>query len=103
MPQICDPLIKLEKPVFAGSAFADDYSFILHTPYSDLVYIMAISEQTMITTSKDVLEILGTLSQPDNVLLALRYADSELREWEQEVLENVCLTIEADTDTIFHT
>ncbi|NIG98427.1 MAG: YqgE/AlgH family protein [Serratia symbiotica] len=103
MPQIRDPAINLEKPVFAGGPLADDCGFILHTPCQGFGYSMAISEQTMITTSKDVLETLGTPEQPDNVLVALGYAGWEVGQLEQEVLENVWLTLAADTDTLFHT
>ena len=42
----------------------------------------------MITTSKDVLETLGTPEQPDDVLVALGYAGWEKGQLEQEVLEN---------------
>jgi putative transcriptional regulator len=57
----------------------------------------------MITTSKDVLETLGTPDQPENVLLALGYAAWERGQLEQEVLENAWLTTEADIDILFHT
>lgn len=57
----------------------------------------------MITTSKDVLETLGTPEQPDDVLVALGYAGWEKGQLEQEVLENARLTIEANTDILFRT
>ena len=57
----------------------------------------------MITTSKDVLETLGTPEQPDDVLVALGYAGWEKGQLEQEVLENAWLTIEANTDILFRT
>jgi putative transcriptional regulator len=44
-------------------------------PYHSFGYSMEISEQNMIITSKEVLKILGTLEQPDNVLVYLGYAD----------------------------
>ncbi|VAX77075.1 UPF0301 protein YqgE [Serratia symbiotica] len=103
LPSPRDPAINLENPVFSGGPLADNCGFILHTPCQGFGYSMAISEQTMITTSKDVLGTLGTPEQPDNVLVALGYAGWEGGQLEQEVRENVWLTLEADTDTLFHT
>ncbi|MBP1132069.1 MULTISPECIES: YqgE/AlgH family protein [Serratia] len=103
MPQARDPAISLDKPVFAGGPLADDRGFILHTPCEGFGSSIQISPETMITTSKDVLETLGTADQPDDVLVALGYAGWEKGQLEQEVLENAWLTIEADANILFHT
>ncbi len=50
----------------------------------------------MITTSRDVLETLGTDKQPSNVLVALGYASWEKGQLEQEILDNARLTAPAD-------
>ncbi|GAA3582795.1 MAG: YqgE/AlgH family protein [Gibbsiella quercinecans] len=102
-PSPRDPAISLDKPVFAGGPLADDRGFILHTPCEGFASSIMISADTMITTSKDVLETLGTAEQPDDVLVALGYAGWEKGQLEQEVLENTWLTIEADADILFHT
>ena len=57
----------------------------------------------MITTSKDVLETLGTPNQPHNVLVALGYAGWEKGQLEQELLENAWLTSPADSEILFNT
>ncbi|MFI8417928.1 YqgE/AlgH family protein [Serratia sp. NPDC078593] len=103
LPRERDPSIILDKPVFAGGPLADDRGFILHTPRSGFDSSIQISPDTMITTSKDVLETLGTPEQPQDVLVALGYAGWEKNQLEQEVLENVWLTCEADSDILFHT
>lgn len=103
MPPARDPVISLDKPVFAGGPLADDRGFILHTPRHGFGASIQISPNTMITTSKDVLETLGTPEQPDDVLVALGYAGWEKGQLEQEVLENAWLTIEANTDILFRT
>ncbi|SUI46084.1 RNAse H domain protein, YqgF family [Serratia marcescens] len=103
MPPARDPAISLDKPVFAGGPLADDRGFILHTPRHGFGASIQISPNTMITTSKDVLETLGTPEQPDDVLVALGYAGWEKGQLEQEVLENAWLTIEANTDILFRT
>ncbi|MEG3133448.1 YqgE/AlgH family protein [Rouxiella sp. T17] len=98
-----DPSINLDRPVFAGGPLADDRGFILHTPRQGFGSSIQISDQTMITTSKDVLETLGTPDQPKDVLVALGYAAWEQGQLEQELLNNSWLTIEASCDIIFRT
>ncbi len=98
-----DPAINLDRPVFSGGPLADDRGFILHTPCEGFGSSIRISDQTMITTSKDVLETLGTPDQPKDVLVALGYAAWEQGQLEQELLNNSWLTIEANSDIIFRT
>ncbi|QHA88069.1 YqgE/AlgH family protein [Serratia rhizosphaerae] len=98
-----DPAISLDKPVYAGGPLADDRGFILHTPQPGFDASIQISPETMITTSRDVLETLGTPEQPQEVLVALGYAGWEKGQLEQEVLENAWLTAEADSEILFHT
>ncbi|ATA26553.1 hypothetical protein BIY26_06670 [Brenneria goodwinii] len=98
-----DPSINLDKPVFSGGPLADDRGFILHTPRSGFGSSISISEDTMITTSKDVLETLGTADQPENMLVALGYSAWEEGQLEDELLDNTWLTTPADKDILFNT
>lgn len=102
-PSPRDPAIRLDKPVLAGGPLAEDRGFILHSPRLGFGSSIPISADTMITTSKDVLETFGTAEQPKNLLVALGYAGWQQGQLEQEVLDNAWLTIEADTDILFHT
>lgn len=54
----------------------------------------------MITTSRDVLETLGTDRQPGNVLVALGYSSWEKGQLEQEILDNARLTAPADQNIL---
>lgn len=103
LPAERDPAIRLDKPVFSGGPLADDRGFILHTPREGFGSSIKISPDTMITTSKDVLETLGTPDQPQDVLVALGYASWDQGQLEKELLENAWLTTEASTDILFHT
>ncbi|ALG77556.1 TPA: YqgE/AlgH family protein [Yersinia enterocolitica] len=98
-----DPSIRLDKAVLAGGPLAEDRGFILHSPQEGFGSSIPISPDTMITTSKDVLETLGTPEQPKNLLVALGYAGWQQGQLEQELLDNAWLTIEADTDILFNT
>ncbi len=102
-PEPRDPDIRLDKPVFLGGPLAEDRGFILHTPPDMFSSSIRISENTIITTSKDVLETLGTSAQPSDVLLALGYASWEKDQLEQEILDNAWLTAPATNKLIFHT
>ena len=57
----------------------------------------------MITTSRDILETLGTPNQPKQVLVALGYAGWEKDQLEEEIKANAWLTVEADPDILFNT
>ncbi|MCL6405694.1 YqgE/AlgH family protein [Dickeya dadantii] len=102
-PNPRDTTIRLDKPVFSGGPLADDRGFILHTPLPGFASSISISDETMITTSKDVLETLGTPEQPHNTLVALGYSAWESGQLEEELLENAWLTVQADHHLLFHT
>ena len=57
----------------------------------------------MITTSRDVLETIGTAKQPTDVIVALGYSSWEKGQLEQEILDNAWLTAPADASILFHT
>ena len=96
------PEIRLDKPVMLGGPLAEDRGFILHTPpgFSSSIRV---SDNTVVTTSRDVLETLGTASQPTDVLVALGYASWEKGQLEQEILDNAWLTAPADLNILFKT
>ena len=96
------PEIRLDKPVMLGGPLAEDRGFILHTPpvFSSSIRI---SDNTVVTTSRDVLETLGTANQPSEVLVALGYASWEKGQLEQEILDNAWLTAPADMNILFKT
>ncbi|MEG5993018.1 YqgE/AlgH family protein [Enterobacter hormaechei] len=96
------PELRLDKPVMLGGPLAEDRGFILHTPpvFSSSIRI---SDNTVVTTSRDVLETLGTASQPSEVLVALGYASWEKGQLEQEILDNAWLTAPADMNILFKT
>lgn len=95
---------RLEKIVFVGGPLAADRGFILHSAqssiYASSIYI---SENTVITTSRDVLETIGTIKQPENLLVALGYCAWKKNQLENEILENIWLTTPATNNLIFET
>ncbi|EJF28955.1 YqgE/AlgH family protein [Enterobacter sp. Ap-916] len=102
-PDPRDATIRLDKPVFIGGPLAEDRGFILHSPPDNFGSSIRISDDTVITTSRDVLETLGTAKQPKEVIVALGYASWEKGQLEQEIMENSWLTAPASPEILFHT
>jgi putative transcriptional regulator len=102
-PEERDPDIRLDKPVLLGGPLAEDRGFILHTPPNNFSSSIRVSDNTIITTSRDVLETLGTARQPKDVLVALGYSSWEKGQLEQEILDNAWLTAPADLNILFKT
>ncbi|AJZ91154.1 YqgE/AlgH family protein [Enterobacter sp. Ap-1006] len=102
-PDPRDETIRLDKPVFIGGPLAEDRGFILHSPPDNFGSSIRISDDTVITTSRDVLETLGTAKQPKEVIVALGYASWEKGQLEQEIMENSWLTAPASPEILFHT
>lgn len=98
-----DPSIRLDNPVFSGGPLLDDRGFILHTPIKGFGSSVNISSKAMITTSKDILETLGTPNQPKDVLVALGYSGWDKGQLEHELMENTWLTAPANETILFHT
>lgn len=103
MPTLRAPDAKLDKPVFAGGPLAEDRGFILHSAQRTFASSIRVSDNTVITTSRDVLETLGTPEQPENVLVALGYCAWEKGQLESELLENAWLTTSANSLILFQT
>jgi len=98
-----DPAIRLDKPVFTGGPLAEDRGFILHSAQRTFTSSIRVSDNTVITTSRDVLESIGTASQPKNVLVALGYCAWEKDQLENELMENAWLTTPANSNILFQT
>lgn len=102
-PDPPDTSVRLDKPVFIGGPLAEDRGFILHSPSDNFGSSIRISDDTVMTTSRDVLETLGTAKQPKEVIVALGYASWEKGQLEQEIMENSWLTAPASPEILFHT
>lgn len=63
---------------------AEDRGFILHTPPSNFTSSIRISDNTVMTTSRDVLETLGTDKQPSDVMVALGYSSGIKANWNKK-------------------
>ncbi|AMG32124.1 YqgE/AlgH family protein [Grimontia hollisae] len=95
--------VSLNQPVLFGGPVSEDRGFVLHKNTKLFGSSIQLSEELTVTTSKDILSILGTNEEPEQFIVALGYAGWDAGQLEQELAENSWLTIEADPTVIFDT
>lgn len=93
----------LEQLVLSGGPISQNRGFVLHQTQPGWKSSLALSEDIMITTSKDILLALGTNKAPEQFMVTLGYAGWEPGQLEAELQSNTWLTIDADSDILFNT
>ncbi|MGL5948031.1 MAG: YqgE/AlgH family protein [Aeromonas sp.] len=93
----------LSQPVMQGGPVHSDRGFVLHTPLTGFSSSVRVCDELMITTSKDILETLGSPQAPDQWLVALGHAGWSAGQLEQEIAHGSWLVIPADPKLIFNT
>nr|WP_297348172.1 YqgE/AlgH family protein [uncultured Glaciecola sp.] len=94
---------KSENIVLCGGPVHQDRGFILHGSQQGWSSSVAVTPEIMITTSKDILSVIGNNLGPEKSLIALGHAGWEAGQLEQELQENTWLTVEADDELLFNT
>lgn len=93
----------LSQQVLSGGPVATDRGFVLHSPQKQWSSSLSLSDEVMITTSKDILLALGTDEAPKDYLVTLGYAGWEPGQLEKELQENAWLTLAANKEILFNT
>ncbi|MES1981340.1 MAG: YqgE/AlgH family protein [Pseudomonadota bacterium] len=104
LEQIKIPLEKTELgslPVYYGGPVQTDRGFVLHEPIGQWQSTLPINAKIGLTTSKDILEAIGTGQGPHNTLVTLGYAGWEPGQLEHELALNAWLTVPASEHIIF--
>ena len=94
---------ELSQQVLTGGPVSPDRGFVLHSPQKGWSSSLALSDEIMITTSKDILMSLGSEEAPEKFMVTLGYAGWGPGQLEQELQDNSWLTIPADSDILFNT
>ncbi len=89
------------QPVLLGGPVQVDRAFILHKPVTPWQATMKISDEIALTSSKDILESIGTEIAPESMLVALGYAGWVPGQLDNEILQNAWLTVPADDEILF--
>jgi putative transcriptional regulator len=87
--------------VCAGGPIQHDRGFVLHLAKPGYSSSMQVSDELMVTTSKDILLDLTTDQAPEKFILALGYAGWTAGQLEQEIADNAWLVIPADSGIMF--
>lgn len=93
----------LEQLVLSGGPISQNRGFVLHRTQSGWKSSLALSDDIMITTSKDILMALGTEKAPDQFMVTLGYAGWGPGQLEAELQANSWLNIDADSNILFNT
>jgi putative transcriptional regulator len=100
----CDGKPSLDdKHVLSGGPVQPDRGFVLHNGSKQWSSSLKLKDDIIVTTSKDILEQLGSESGPQEYILTLGYAGWSAGQLEQEIADNSWLTIDADPALIFNT
>jgi len=97
----CDDESIRRRPVLEGGPVAPDRGFVLHSPMAGYESSMAVGEDIMVTTSRDVLAEIAVGKGPEKYLVALGYAGWGGGQLEGEMLANAWLSVAADTTIVF--
>ncbi|PMH43736.1 hypothetical protein BCU68_13425 [Vibrio sp. 10N.286.49.B3] len=98
LPKFDDSLNNL---VLNGGPVAEDRGFILHQPKDKYGSSIQMSDNTVVTTSIDILDTLGTEAEPSQYIVALGCSSWEAGQLETELAENSWLTVEADASILY--
>ncbi|OBU06050.1 YqgE/AlgH family protein [Morganella psychrotolerans] len=102
-PETRDDNQSLEKPVLIGGPVSEEHGFVLHSGDQEYAASTRLADDLFLTTSKDVLEALGTSRQPARYLMTLGYASWTAGQLEREIMENSWLVADATQNLIFRT
>ncbi|MBC7513593.1 MAG: YqgE/AlgH family protein [Herminiimonas sp.] len=92
-----------KQPVMFGGPVQVERGFVLHAPAGDYSSMIRINPDVALTTSKDVLEAVGSGSGPQQFLVSLGWAGWGAGQLEDEIARNGWLTVAASRDIIFDT
>ncbi len=96
-----DPITSLGSAVLIGGPVNQERGFVLHTPQTNWNNSQSLTDEIMLTTSRDVLTSLGTDAAPENFIVTLGYAGWSKEQLEQELAENTWLSIPATKELLF--
>lgn len=89
-------------PVYFGGPVQTDRGFVLHRPAGNWQSSLNVNTDIALTSSRDILQVMGSTGSPEEVLVSLGYAGWTAGQLEWELSQNAWLTVEADQSIIFN-
>jgi putative transcriptional regulator len=90
-----------DMPVYFGGPVQTDRGFVLHVPRGEWSSTLPVRESIGLTTSRDILEAVGSGTGPEKIIVTLGYSGWAAGQLEHEILQNAWLTVEASEQIIF--
>lgn len=100
-PAPSEAQIMEQEQVLAGGPVERHKGFILHEAGQEWDYTLPITDDIAMSMSRDILEAIAEGKGPDHYLVSLGCAGWEAGQLEQEITDNVWLTVPADPDLLF--
>jgi putative transcriptional regulator len=88
-------------PVYFGGPVQTDRGFVLHRPVGDWQATLAVNGDIGLTSSRDILQAVGSRGEPAEIIVTLGYAGWAAGQLEWELAQNAWLTVAADPRVIF--
>lgn len=89
------------RPVMFGGPVQIERGFVLHSPLGDYSSTMQVTDEVVLTTSKDILEAVAAGHGPKKLLVTLGCAGWSAGQLEEEIARNGWLTVPADNAILF--
>jgi putative transcriptional regulator len=90
-----------DAPVYFGGPVQTDRGFVLHRPVGEWQSSLKVNGDIALTSSKDILQAVGSSGEPSEVLITLGYSGWGAGQLEEELAQNAWLTVPADAQIIF--
>lgn len=88
-------------PVYFGGPVQTDRGFVLHRPVGGWQSTLAVNDHIGLTSSRDVLQSVGSEGDPHEILVTLGYAGWSAGQLEDELAQNAWLTVPATPHVLF--
>ncbi len=88
-------------PVYFGGPVQTDRGFVLHRPLGHWQSTLEVKDGIGLTSSRDILDEMGTTGTPADILVSLGYAGWSAGQLEWELAQNAWLTVAADPKILF--
>jgi putative transcriptional regulator len=90
-----------DRPVYMGGPVQGDRGFVLHEPLGNWEATLKVTENTGVTSSRDILEAIAHGSGPEKSFITLGYAGWGPGQLEQEIAANAWLSGPASSRIVF--
>lgn len=88
-------------PVYFGGPVQLDRGFVLHRPIGKWQSTLAVNSEVGLTSSRDVLNSVGSAGLPAEIIVTLGYAGWDAGQLENELAQNSWLTVPAKAEILF--